>query len=88
MVCVRRGRGASKARGCSKKYQLENQLILTGNVSNVSEYMQQASIYVMTSRSEGLPMVLLEAAQNGLPMVSFDIQTGPSEIIEDGKNGF
>ena len=33
-------------------------------------------------------MVLLEAAQNGLPMVSFDIQTGPSEIIEDGKNGF
>ena len=33
-------------------------------------------------------MVLLWAAQNGLPMVSFDIQTGPSEIIEDGKNGF
>ena len=33
-------------------------------------------------------MVLLEAAQNELPMVSFDIQTGPSEIIEDGKNVF
>lgn len=50
--------------------------------------MQKASIYVMRSRSEGLPMVLLEAAQNELPMVSFDIQTGPSEIIEDGKNVF
>lgn len=84
------GEGEERPRleAVQKKYQLENQLILTGNVSNVSEYMQQASIYVMTSRSEGLPMVLLEAAQNGLPMVSFDIQTGPSEIIEDGKNGF
>ena len=66
------GEGEERPRleAVQKKYQLENQLILTGNVSNVSEYMQQASIYVMTSRSEGLPMVLLEAAQNGLPMVS------------------
>lgn len=84
------GEGEERPRleAVQKKYQLENQLILTGNVSNVSAYMQKSSIYVMTSRSEGLPMVLLEAAQNGLPMVSFDIQTGPSEIIEDGKNGF
>ena len=84
------GEGEERPRleAVQKKNQLESQLILTGNVSNVSEYMQRASVYVMTSRSEGLPMVLLEAAQNELPMVSFDIQTGPSEIIEDGKNGF
>ncbi len=82
------GEDRKRLEAAQKKYQIENQLILTGNVSNVSAYMQKASIYVMTSRSEGLPMVLLEAAQNGLPMVSFDIQTGPSEIIEDGKNGF
>lgn len=71
-----------------KKYQLQNQLILTGNVSDVNAYMQRAAIFVLTSRSEGLPMVLLEAAGNHLPMVSFDIQTGPSEIIENGINGF
>lgn len=37
---------------------------------------------------EGEERPRLEAAQNELPMVSFDIQTGPSEIIEDGKNVF
>ena len=71
-----------------KKYHLENQLILTGNVSNVSDYLFCASMLVMTSRSEGLPMVLLEAAACGLPCISFDIPTGPKEIIEDGKTGF
>ena len=33
-------------------------------------------------------MTLLEGLGNGLPLISFDIPTGPSEIIEDGKNGF
>lgn len=33
-------------------------------------------------------MVLLEALELGLPMVSFDIETGPNEIIEDGRNGY
>lgn len=70
------------------KYGLEKQLILTGNVTNVEAYLKKSSIYVMTSRIEGLPMCLLEAAGCDLPCISFDIPTGPSEIIEQGKNGF
>lgn len=70
------------------KYGLEKQLILTGNVTNVEDYLKKSSIYVMTSRIEGLPMCLLEAAGCDLPCVSFDIPTGPAEIIEQGKNGF
>lgn len=70
------------------KYGLEKQLILTGNVTNVEAYLEKSSIYVMTSRIEGLPMCLLEAAGCDLPCVSFDIPTGPAEIIEQGKNGF
>jgi len=42
----------------------------------------------MTSRTEGLPMVLLEAQGCGLPIVSFDCETGPSDIISDNTNGF
>lgn len=71
-----------------KKCQLQDRLILTGNVSNVEDYLKKASVYVMTSRAEGLPMCLLEAAACGMACVSFDIRTGPAEIIEDGENGF
>ena len=46
------------------------------------------SLYVMTSYHEGLPLVLLEAKQYGLPIVSFACPTGPSEIVSDGLNGY
>lgn len=71
-----------------RKEQLQDQLILTGNVPDVEGYLQRASIYVMTSRSEGLPMCLLEAMEQGVGCISFDIPTGPAEIIMEGKNGY
>lgn len=70
------------------EHQLENQLILKGNVTNVADYLAKAEIFVMTSRVEGLPMCLLEAKANCLPCISFRIRTGPEEIIEDGVNGY
>jgi glycosyltransferase involved in cell wall biosynthesis len=67
---------------------LEEQVRLLGTVSHMDEQYQKAALYVMTSKMEGLPMVLLEAKSWGLPIVSFDIMTGPSDIIRDGVNGF
>ena len=67
---------------------LTGQMSLPGKVSNINDYYDEASLYVMTSRYEGLPMVLLEAKAHGLPIVSFDCETGPSEMILDGVNGF
>ena len=71
-----------------KDYQLENRLILVGNQKEVGPYYQNSSLYVMTSRYEGLPMTLLEAKSYQLPIVSFDCQTGPRDIIQDGINGY
>lgn len=71
-----------------KEYKLEDKLILKGNVSNVEYYYKESSIFVMTSRFEGLPMVLLEAKCYGIPMVSFDCLTGPSDIITNDVNGY
>lgn len=71
-----------------KDYQLENRLILKGNVSNVENYYAKTGIFVLTSRYEGLPMTLLETKPYQLPVVSFDIKTGPRECIIDKVNGF
>lgn len=59
-----------------------------GNVKGIENIYPNHAIYIMTSRYEGLPLVLLEAKQYGLPIVSFDCPTGPSEIILDGENGY
>lgn len=55
---------------------------------NVIQYYKDASVYCMSSRFEGLPMVLLEAQAFGLPVVAFDCNTGPSDLIQPGENGY
>lgn len=71
-----------------KENHLEDQLILKGNDMNVKEKYPQYSMFVLTSYREGLPLVLLEAKASRLPMVSFDILTGPGEIIHDNLDGY
>lgn len=71
-----------------KDYQLENRLILKGNVSNIDQYYEKTGIFVLTSRYEGLPMTLLETKPYQLPVVSFDMKTGPKECVIKGENGY
>lgn len=67
---------------------LEQQILLPGLVKNMDEYYRSAAIQVLTSDMEGLPMTLLEGKGYKLPLVAFDIMTGPSDIIDDGLNGY
>lgn len=70
-----------------RQYSMNNNVFLKGAVSDIYRYYEKYSFLVMTSRYEGFPMVLIEAAARGLPIVAFDIPTGPREIIDHGHNG-
>ncbi len=66
---------------------LESYVKLRGLTDTMETCYQGHSMYVLTSYREGLPLVLLEAKANHLPLVSFDIVSGPGEIIENGRDG-
>jgi glycosyltransferase involved in cell wall biosynthesis len=67
--------------------ELYNHVLLLGRVPDLERQMRQASVFALSSRREGFPMVLLEAMSAGLPIVSFDCPTGPGEIVRTGHNG-
>jgi len=67
---------------------LTDRLILMGQANNLYSLYNEYKMMVMTSRYEGFPMTLLEGMACKLPLISFDIQTGPNEIIVDNHNGF
>tara|TARA_R110000737_G_scaffold353145_2_gene402608 strand:- start:1524 stop:2645 length:1122 start_codon:yes stop_codon:yes gene_type:complete len=71
-----------------EKEGLTGRVILEGNVNNLYNLYSGYSLMVMTSSYEGFPMTLIEGMAKKLPLVSFDVQTGPNEIIQDNLNGF
>lgn len=69
------------------EYKLTEQIILTGFRADVNKIMQNAEIYILPSRFEGLPMVLIEAMSQNMVCVAYDCISGPSEIITNNVNG-
>ena len=75
-------------RDLAKDLGVEESVELPGYSSDVQKEMSRASIFAMTSRYEGLPLVIAEAQFAGLPMVSYDTKYGPEEITNDGMDSF
>lgn len=69
-------------------FHLENKVELLDFKSDIDSYFQQSKIFAFTSIYEGFPNALSEAMANGLPCISYDCPTGPSELIENKENGF
>lgn len=67
------------------KYNLNERIHLLGSKNNIKDFYTEASIYLSSSRWEGLPLVLIEAMECGLPIISFDYPAA-KEIIKD-RNG-
>jgi len=71
-----------------KELKIEQSVEIIAATRNIFEEYLKSSVYVMTSRFEGLPMVLLEAISVGLPIVSYAFKCGPRDVINDGIDGF
>lgn len=77
--------GEGEERRCLEEFIISNNLSssvrLVGNTKNVDNYYKEAEIFCLSSRFEGFGMVLVEALSFGLPVVSFDCEYGPLEIL-------
>lgn len=56
--------------------------------NNVEQYYRTSSFYCLSSRFEGFGMVMVEAQSFGLPVIAFNCEAGPSDIIKNGLNGY
>lgn len=75
-----------KYKKLAKELNINNKVIFWGEKKNPFPYLAKASVFVLSSRAEGFPNVLLEAMALSKPVISADCDTGPREIL-DGRNG-
>lgn len=87
LLLVGRGSLQAETETLAQSLGLAGAVKFVGVRSDVPEFMHAADGYVMSSAWEGMPMVLLEAAAGGLPMVATDVG-GNGEVVREGESGF
>jgi len=71
----------------TKKLALQDHVEFAGFVENPYSYLSNARLFVLSSRYEGLPTVLIEALHCGIEVISTDCPSGPDEILKNGQLG-
>ncbi len=82
------GEERSRLEKQTEELGLQERVIFAGSTSDVQEHIRKSRIFVLTSKVEGMPNVLLEAMSLGLAVISTDCPCGgPRTVIRDGENG-
>ena len=87
IIIVGSGEDELMLKQMAKDLHVEDSIVFAGQQKDIDQFYRQASFFCMSSRFEGLPMVLLEAQSYGLPIVAFDCDTGPKELV-NSHNGW
>ena len=94
MVILGEEKNESGSKGLRKEFEkrvadngLTKRILLPGRAGNIGDWYKAADIFVLSSRFEGFPNVLLEAMASGCACISFDCDTGPSDLIRQNENG-
>lgn len=84
------GNGELKESLIHKTHELRisERVIFHESVQNIGDVYRSAYCLLMTSRFEGLPMVLIESKSFGVPAISFNCRTGPDELINNEVDGY
>ena len=70
-----------------KNLNLENVVKFKGYIQDMDSVYNTAELLILSSRYEGAPLAIVEAQSHGVPVISYDINYGPSDLIQDGKSG-
>ncbi len=87
LIILGDGRQRKKIESVINKLNLKDYVWLPGFKENPYPFMEKSDIFVLSSKWEGCPNVLIESMAFGTPVVSTDCPSGPREILSDGKYG-
>ena len=88
LVILGEGRLRAELEEKARRLGLEGDVRLPGFDKNPFRWMARSAVFVLSSTHEGLPNVLLQAMACGVPVVSTDCRSGPSEIVDEGSTGY
>lgn len=88
LIIAGEGSNREKYEKLIQELGLGEKVLLLGRQKNIYALYNKSRIFAFSSIYEGFPNALIEAMHFGLACVSTDCPTGPSELIEDGKNGY
>lgn len=87
LVLLGDGSDRNRLEALAKEYNVSENIFFEGFQKNPYAYFSKAKFLVLSSKNEGFPTVLNEALACGTPVVSFDCESGPNEIIDNELNG-
>ena len=87
LMIIGRGEKLNQLKNYVREYDLKNKVNFFGYSNNPEALLKNADLFILTSKYEGLPNVLIEAQNLNIPIISSNCPTGPSEILLSGKLG-